>query len=308
MAVYRDYYPFGMEIPGRSYTDADGYRYGYQGQYAEKDPETEWNAFELRMYDSRVGRWLSVDPKNEFYSPYVGIGNDPVSKTDPDGGETEDNPIYDTQGFFLGTDDKGIMGDAIVMDRKNFIQGMKHEDAEKFNLGVNGLEKNFAVYNRFYTSINQLMLRPDYGGKIITREQGVNWALAHPGALDRKNPEEALYIDASSLDFGNLNYMMFARENEITPVNLLNGGNLIESIWNKRLESTIYALGRVNLILRSFETLNVNVVNDEATIYDWNRGGGWPRKSLIDRERKKFGLNDSHGFRVFYYGTGKLNR
>lgn len=84
--VFRDYYPFGMEIGGRNYTDAQGYRYGYQGQYAEKDPETGWNAFELRMYDSRVGRWLSIDPEGQYYSPYVGMGNDPVNKVDPDGG------------------------------------------------------------------------------------------------------------------------------------------------------------------------------------------------------------------------------
>lgn len=88
--VFRDYYPFGMEIGGRNYTDAQGYRYGYQGKFAEKDPETGWNAFELRMYDSRVGRWLTLDPEGEFLSPYVGMGNDPVNKTDPTGGFTDD--------------------------------------------------------------------------------------------------------------------------------------------------------------------------------------------------------------------------
>ncbi|MCD2424457.1 hypothetical protein LQ567_16880 [Niabella pedocola] len=72
--VSRDYYPFGMEIAERSYTDADGYRYGYQGKYAEKDPETGWNAFELRMYDSRVGRWLSMDLKGRIFKLLCGDG------------------------------------------------------------------------------------------------------------------------------------------------------------------------------------------------------------------------------------------
>ncbi|MBO9620565.1 MAG: RHS repeat-associated core domain-containing protein [Niabella sp.] len=92
--VFRDYYPFGMEIAGRSYTDADGYRYGYQGKYAEKDPETGWNAFELRMYDSRIGRWLSIDPAGEFLSPYMAMGNDPINLADPTGGFTDGDPIY----------------------------------------------------------------------------------------------------------------------------------------------------------------------------------------------------------------------
>lgn len=62
------------------------YRYAYQGQFAEKDIETGWNHFELREYDAVIGRWLSKDPKGQFYSPYVGMGNNPVSGTDPDGG------------------------------------------------------------------------------------------------------------------------------------------------------------------------------------------------------------------------------
>ncbi|MEO0685020.1 MAG: RHS repeat-associated core domain-containing protein [Cyanobacteria bacterium J06649_11] len=89
MLVYRDYYPFGWELPERTYTLGDGYRYGYQGAYAEKDEETGWSAFELRSYDGRVGRWMSIDPMEEFWSPYVGMGNRPHMVTDPTGGHTE---------------------------------------------------------------------------------------------------------------------------------------------------------------------------------------------------------------------------
>jgi hypothetical protein len=42
------------------------------------------------MYDPAIGRWLSVDPKREFASGYLGMGNNPVSNTDPDGGEITD--------------------------------------------------------------------------------------------------------------------------------------------------------------------------------------------------------------------------
>jgi RHS repeat-associated protein len=84
--MYTDYYPYGTVI--RQYNSPEGYRYEYQGRYAEKDKETDWNAFELRMYDSRIGRWLSVDPEGQYWSPYIGMGNDPVNNTDPDGGFT----------------------------------------------------------------------------------------------------------------------------------------------------------------------------------------------------------------------------
>ena len=62
------------------------YRYGYQGQYAERDRETEWNSFELRQYDAVTGRWLSPDPYGQYNSPYVGMGNDWPNQVDPDGG------------------------------------------------------------------------------------------------------------------------------------------------------------------------------------------------------------------------------
>ena len=88
--------PVGAEgMPNRQTTDGD-YRYAYQGQ--EKDKETNKEAFELRLWDSRIGRWLTTDPYGEFASPYLGMGNNPISLIDPDGGKTDcpDCPIGNT--------------------------------------------------------------------------------------------------------------------------------------------------------------------------------------------------------------------
>jgi RHS repeat-associated protein len=92
-----DFYPFGLEMKDRSIT-REFYRYGYQGQFAEKDDETGWNHFELREYDPVIGRWLAPDPYSQYWSPYVGMGNEPVRGTDPDGGKCKtcpNNKIYD---------------------------------------------------------------------------------------------------------------------------------------------------------------------------------------------------------------------
>ena len=40
--------------------------------------------------------------------------------------------------------------------------------------------------------------------------------------------------------------------------------------------------------------------------YDWNKGGGVIRKNAIKIERKRTGINDSHGFHVKYNGQGYL--
>jgi len=81
---YNDYYPFGMPMPGRNGISSSAYRYAFQGQ--EKDPETNKEAFELRLWDSRIGRWLTTDPAGQYSSPYLGMGNNPISRVDPDGG------------------------------------------------------------------------------------------------------------------------------------------------------------------------------------------------------------------------------
>jgi RHS repeat-associated protein len=74
-----------MPIDDRSFARED-YRFDYQGQYSEKDDETGWNAFQLRMYDAWVSRWISTDPYGQYHSPYVGMENNPVRGVDPDGG------------------------------------------------------------------------------------------------------------------------------------------------------------------------------------------------------------------------------
>jgi RHS repeat-associated protein len=82
-----DYYPFGMPMPGRNIVG--DYRYAFQGQ--EKDPETGMEAFELRLWDARIGRWLTTDPAGQYSSPYLGMGNNPINGVDPDGGKFLDD-------------------------------------------------------------------------------------------------------------------------------------------------------------------------------------------------------------------------
>ncbi len=79
-----DYYAFGGQLPGRSYTFED-YRYGYQGQ-EKATAGNPWYTFDLRMYNQDIGRWFAPDPYGQFSSPYIGMANNPVRFTDPNGG------------------------------------------------------------------------------------------------------------------------------------------------------------------------------------------------------------------------------
>ena len=83
-----NYYPHGGVLPGRQYVSSTGYKFGYQGQ--EYDTETGLSNFELRQYDARIGRWFAPDPYGQYHSPYLAMGNNPVSSVDPDGGWSSD--------------------------------------------------------------------------------------------------------------------------------------------------------------------------------------------------------------------------
>jgi RHS repeat-associated protein len=92
----QDYYPFGMIMPGRSFVAASGgnYRYGFNGK--ENDNEVkgvgDQQDYGMRIYDPRVGRFLSVDPITYKYpelTPYQFSSNSPIANVDWDGGESK---------------------------------------------------------------------------------------------------------------------------------------------------------------------------------------------------------------------------
>jgi RHS repeat-associated protein len=96
------YYPFGLKIAAISSraVNKKENKYGYQGVFAEEDVETGYDEFDLRTYDPQIGRWIGPDQYDEFASPYIGMGNDPVSLTDPDGGSPNSSSLASMGLFF----------------------------------------------------------------------------------------------------------------------------------------------------------------------------------------------------------------
>jgi RHS repeat-associated protein len=90
-----DYYPFGMVMPGRSYAAGTGYRYGFNGKENDNEVKGEGNQqdYGMRIYDPRLGKFLSVDPLSQsypWYTPYQFAGNKPIRFIDRDGAEEDD--------------------------------------------------------------------------------------------------------------------------------------------------------------------------------------------------------------------------
>ena len=110
----QDYYPFGMLMPGRNF-NTNKYKFGFNGK--EKDNEifgTEGSeyAYKFRLEDSRIGRFLSVDPlasKFPWNSNYAFSENRVI-----DGVELEGLEVY-------------LLNDKAPMD-KAIIEGFKNSE------------------------------------------------------------------------------------------------------------------------------------------------------------------------------------
>ncbi|SDF49222.1 RHS repeat domain-containing protein [Chitinophaga filiformis] len=92
-----EYYPFGMGMPGRSSSN-DKYRYGFNGKENDNEIKGEGNSvdFGARIYDPRIGRFLSLDPRSREYpdwSPYVYAYDNPIRLID-DNGEGPGDPLH----------------------------------------------------------------------------------------------------------------------------------------------------------------------------------------------------------------------
>ncbi len=91
-----DYTPFGSLMSGRNY-NAPGkkdYQFGFNGKENDNDVkgvEGGQQDYGMRIYDPRLGRFLSVDPLQTDYpelTPYQFASNSPVANVDLDGLES----------------------------------------------------------------------------------------------------------------------------------------------------------------------------------------------------------------------------
>jgi hypothetical protein len=84
----------------------------------------------LREYDAIIGRWTAKDPAGQYWSPYVGMGNNPVSSVDPDGGfdwvlGEDGKPYWDPNANSQATTKQGetYLGKTLTFTFNSYIDG-----------------------------------------------------------------------------------------------------------------------------------------------------------------------------------------
>ncbi len=121
-----EYGPFGELLGAPS---GDDLPYRYTGQ--EQDQTLQIFNYNARLYDPALRRFYGCDPAEQFPSPYVYTGNDPINHTDPTGGvirhvfslglsflATYFPPVRDRYLAGLGTGN-----DIISLNERDWVQG-----------------------------------------------------------------------------------------------------------------------------------------------------------------------------------------
>ena len=131
-----NYTTFGAPMPGRQF-NSNSYRYGFGSKEKDNEIKGEGNSydFDARFNDTRLGKWLSVDPLSTKYpwqSPYASMDNNPIAKIDPTGMGTEDfvkdkagNIKWDKDANSQATTKKGetYLGKDLTFTFNSYIDG-----------------------------------------------------------------------------------------------------------------------------------------------------------------------------------------
>ena len=145
-----DYYPFGMEMPNRTYSSPT-YRYGFNGKEKDNEAKGEGNQqdYGMRVSDPRLGRFLSVDPITKKYpelTPYQFASNTPIQGIDQDGLEV----YYTASGALIcknGTSTQvRVVNDQFVKDNYGKSVLIKDMNANSRDVGMTNEELNTRAF------------------------------------------------------------------------------------------------------------------------------------------------------------------
>ncbi len=182
-------------MPGRSFSSGS-YRYGLNGKENDNEVKGTGNQqdYGMRIYDDRLGRFLSVDPlvqEYPWYSPYQFSGNSPILFIDRDGEEPERNKkspgipeiygraialeitknvtnryISSQQRFwFSPVKEPELKGRYVCGPGTGFISDTRQDKARLFNMfvGTNTQffvdESNATDYNDFEAAVNSSIMK-----------------------------------------------------------------------------------------------------------------------------------------------------
>jgi len=153
-----------MGIKEREWKDSSfSYRYGFNGKEQDNEVSGEGNtiAFEARIYDSRLGRWMAIDPlfkKYSGFSPYNFATNSPIYILDFDGRDIIPTNLFNQTAYRDVVQKLVNNKDAILFSSKYLTQFMG--DDKHLVLGVQSKKSTILAQapgskgNKSYVEVN----------------------------------------------------------------------------------------------------------------------------------------------------------
>jgi len=285
--------PFGSNMKERV---IGGYRYGFNTQ--EKDPELgDYYAFEYRILDVRLGRFLSEDPltrERESLTPYNLCSNNPTNRVDPTG--ALDDWVEDAQGNVTWNNNVTSANDKDLKIGEIY-RGTEYRRFE--NIGSSTYDD--VRYNSDKTINSTQRTRPDADG-VVTQEESIDWYHFGGGT--------PLTVDISKFNFMSSKLSVEDFKTNSQSVDFFNGWSNhpfnSSIIWRPASDETlsdVYGTIRLAIVNRSLGT--VRAVTDDATgffdVFDYSNLG-----SVVGNRLRSNGNPTPFGF--FGKGTGTIRK
>lgn len=165
---------FGMVMPNRAYNKA-GYRFGYNGKEMDNEVSGQGNQYDygFRIYNPRLGKFLSVDPLTKSYpelTTYQFASNTPIQAIDLDGLEAckvvsrnKDGSTTITVSVDIKIIDQSKKTSTSTFSLQNFEKNVQNEVSSNYNSYDKELNTHY-VFNINFKEVSkeQINTNSDY--------------------------------------------------------------------------------------------------------------------------------------------------
>jgi hypothetical protein len=215
-----------MMMPHRSWSSESGYRFGFGGQEQDDEVAGNGNSYtaEFWQYDSRLGRRLNIDPRqNSSQGPYVVFNLNPTVFIDVHGDTTY---LFQSGGKYLGQIDDNLENQVHFLDdrtaKQDILSAYKNAEHLTGPEYTNKLAESLRISSVAYMGRNTMLSMNSFGtegyergGILVISPSKEIIALEKTSKLFKEGAFNGIKDRASEFPGGNLEHITSRTERTI---------------------------------------------------------------------------------------------